>query len=158
MEFLPAGIDVSKLWFDVVVLVAGKPYHSRFDNDGNGFEAFGTWLKSFPQPARICLEATGVYHRELVSWLWEAGIEVQVLNAYRAKQLSKGMGFQGKDDRTDAQALAQIAGLGGFKRSEPVRNEQMEALREVTAHSTTQVRDRQAKNPLEGAPSQLAYG
>ncbi len=39
-----AGIDISKLKFDVVLLIEGKTRHRVFANDDKGFEVFSGWL------------------------------------------------------------------------------------------------------------------
>jgi len=71
------GIDVSKLWFDVSLLVvidhAKQPLLTeRFDNNAPGIKAFRTWLKlqqvSYDSNSLLVIENTGVYHRLIWSF------------------------------------------------------------------------------------------
>ena len=68
------GIDVSKPWFDVSLMVVidhlKQPIVTeRFDNNPAGLKLFKAWLKTasvtLDQNSLLVIEITGVYHRQL---------------------------------------------------------------------------------------------
>nr|WP_315143837.1 transposase [uncultured Flavobacterium sp.] len=69
------GIDVSKEYFDVVLIMNGekeKPIHNQFVNDSKGVKALNQWLKK--QKATnletlVCLEHTGMYGKLIIKYL-----------------------------------------------------------------------------------------
>ena len=69
------GIDVSKLWFDVSMMISpqegrGQIVRERFDNDVAGFKKLTLWLKGYKVPmdenTLVVIENTGIYHQEIV--------------------------------------------------------------------------------------------
>jgi transposase len=69
------GIDVSKDYFDAVVLVAGKKenaIHNQFSNDLKGIKSLVVWLKeqdSDFENTLVCIEHTGMYGKLIVKYL-----------------------------------------------------------------------------------------
>ncbi|WP_231131672.1 transposase [Flavobacterium hydrophilum] len=61
------GIDVSKEYFDAVLILNGakeKPIHNQFANDSKGVKTLNQWLKkqgATNQQTLVCLEHTGMY-------------------------------------------------------------------------------------------------
>jgi len=97
------GIDVSKDQFDV----ASEPssFAGSYDNDAVGIRALADQLRLL-RPRLIVLEATGPYHRPLVSALKAAGLPVVVMNPRIVRHFAQGKGLLAKTDRLDAGILA----------------------------------------------------
>jgi transposase len=97
-----AGIDVSKAKLEVCATRDGRERQGTFDNDETGTRALIKWLG---KNARICLEATGVYHLPLCLALRRAGIEVMVINPRVARDFARAKAVRSKTDRVDAAVL-----------------------------------------------------
>lgn len=105
------GVDVSKRKFDAALLTAQGKYRSKvFDNDAKGFKAFRDWIKANADgQARVCMEATGVYHEALATSLFDHQVTVFVVNPLRVKRFVESEGLRNKTDDGDAKALARFA-------------------------------------------------
>ena len=110
------GIDVSKPYFDVALLVVedhGKqPLRTgRFDNSVNGLKAFDKWLKTnrvpFDESTLLVIENTGIYHRPLWGYCSKKGLPIHIGNAAHLKW-SFGLA-RGKNDKVDAERLCNYA-------------------------------------------------
>jgi transposase len=64
------GIDISKLTFDVAVLIDGKYMSRQFENKHSVFLKLSRWIKSCKNPAYFCLETTGIYGLALAKHLY----------------------------------------------------------------------------------------
>lgn len=100
------GIDVSKASLDVHRLPEDR--RQRVTNDQPGIQEL---LGTLPAAGscRIVVEATGVYHRRLVTDLVDAGHQVAVVNPRQARDFARGMGMIAKTDPIDARCLAHFA-------------------------------------------------
>jgi len=111
------GIDQSKLTFDAAVIHSnnyGQVEHRQFENDGNGFKQFFSWVKAMDKDLDVsqmlfCTENTGWYGYRLNLFLLESNAAVWVENALQIK-LSTGV-KRGKSDKSDAQKIAQYCYL-----------------------------------------------
>jgi transposase len=103
-----AGIDVSAKELVVVVSVNGKAGKAKcFENTAAGHQAIIRLLAKYKGEARVCLEATGIYHFDLAVALSRAeGIEVMVLNPKVAHNFAKVLMKRSKTDAVDADILA----------------------------------------------------
>jgi transposase len=110
------GIDVSKLWFDVSLLViklaAKLPIETKkFDNNAAGIKAFEKWLKkfevSFQKNTLVVIENTGIYHRHLWAFCSDKNIPLYIGNAADIKW-SFGIA-RGKSDKVDSIRLCNYA-------------------------------------------------
>jgi transposase len=106
------GIDVSKLWFDVsMIIIDGQVKQGiigeRFDNNAAGLKKFTSWLKfhkvSFDATTLVVIENTGIYHRMIWEYCNNKGLALHIGNGARIKW-SLGI-LRGKDDVTDSQRL-----------------------------------------------------
>jgi transposase len=108
------GVDISKAKFDVALLLEGKKYRSKvFSNDPAGFKALLEWIGSNVAGGQgtvhVCMEATGVYHESLASFLHDQGIGVSVVNPMLVRRFIESEGVRSKTDSADAKALARYA-------------------------------------------------
>ena len=103
------GIDVSAATLSVAVQQEDQPVEQReLANSASGHKALIAWLRG-KGPARVSLEATGIYSLDLALALdAAAGIEVAVLNPKVVNRFSQTL-RRSKTDQADAQALAEYS-------------------------------------------------
>ena len=104
------GIDISKLKFDVALMVAGKIKKTHiFENAPSGFKALSNWLlKQGITTVSACMEATGCYGDALATYLYGQGFTVSVVNPAQIKSLSGAQLKRAKTDKADATLIAQF--------------------------------------------------
>lgn len=101
------GIDISKLTFDVTVLIEGKSKHKKFDNNSQGFLRFLKWIKSLNSDCYICMEATGIYGMHLALFLVKKKYKTIVSNPYKIKNYARMKMNRNKTDKADSFCIAQ---------------------------------------------------
>lgn len=101
VEPVIVGIDTSKATLEVNTYGASSV--SSVDNNKPAIRA---WLKTLPPHAVIGIEATGVYHLELVDAAYRAGLQVFVIDGYRLSRYRESVGQRAKTDLSDAQLIA----------------------------------------------------
>ena len=111
MHFL--GIDVSKEYFDAVVILDGnkeKSIHSQFVNDYKGIRSLCKWLKEKGatfENTLICLEHTGMYGKLIIKYLTIYRFSLWVEMSLK---IIRSIGVQrGKNDKVDAERIAYYA-------------------------------------------------
>lgn len=97
-----AGIDVSAKTLAVCRWRDGNQNEQEFSNDAAGHRELLKWLG---RQARVCMEATGVYHLQLALTLRANGVEVMVVNPRVAKDFARAMSNRSKTDEVDAWTL-----------------------------------------------------
>lgn len=107
------GIDVSKDYFDAVIILDGKKdqsTHNQFSNDVKGMKSFCKWAKELDatnQNTLICLEHTGMYGKIIIKHLlaFEYALWVEM-----SLKIIRSIGVQrGKNDKIDAYRIAYYA-------------------------------------------------
>lgn len=101
-----AGIDISKTFFDVCILMNGKEQLKRFAYNQQGLKALIRWL---PEGVPCVMEATGPYYLRLACYLHNQGIKVSVVNPLVMKRFSQMRLLRAKTDRADAKLIAGYA-------------------------------------------------
>lgn len=103
------GIDISKLWIDLVFKQNQKYQHLRISNDENGFKQ----LLDFIQENQInideiyaCCEATNVYYLAFATFLYENNIAVSVVNPSMIKYYAEQNLRRVKTDKQDAKLIS----------------------------------------------------
>lgn len=99
-----AGIDVSKATLDVA-LSSGEVM--QFGNDAGGIEELGKRLTAAAAEL-VVMEATGGYETAVATALVGAGFRVAVVNPRQVRDFAKATGRLAKNDRLDAQVIAQF--------------------------------------------------
>lgn len=102
----PIGIDVSNDTFDAT-RAAGQGVNRRpFSNTPSGHRQFIQWALRGTDSARVCLEATGIYHLQLALALdRHPAIELMVLNPRAARRFAEAHMVRAKTDPIDADGL-----------------------------------------------------
>jgi transposase len=110
------GMDVSKLWFDVSLMIVVNHQRQtiitqRFDNTVQGIESLHKWLKQhqvcFDESSLAIIENTGVYHRLIWQYCSKHDLPLHIGNAAAIKW-SLGI-TRGKNDKIDSQRLCMYA-------------------------------------------------
>lgn len=104
------GCDISKSKFDIAITDENyKVIHkATYLQSKQGFDDFILWLQQQDSPF-VVMEATGNYHRKLITALHEAGIDFNVVNPKLVKAFAKTNSFRIKTDQLDAKILALYA-------------------------------------------------
>lgn len=124
-QFTPTvGVDVSKLWLDAAVYPSGECL--RVSNDAAGWHDLIAWLRPI-QPRAIGIEPSGGYERGVSLALWQAGLAVRSVNAWKLRQFAKATGRLAKNDPIDALMI------GWFVSIMPCRPPRHDAARERLA-------------------------
>jgi transposase len=104
------GIDVSKEYFDAVVILDGKKdktIHNQFVNDCKGIKSLCKWLKeqgSTYENTLVCLEHTGMYGKLIIRYLMSFKFDLWVEMSLK---IIRSIGVQrGKNDKVDAERIA----------------------------------------------------
>lgn len=116
------GVDVALQTFDAAIACPGqhadaatlkRVASATFDRTPEGVRAFLSWLRTklpeqTPLPARVVMEATGIYSIELTALLCKACPELSpaIANPERTSAFRDSLGLRNKTDRLDARALA----------------------------------------------------
>jgi len=104
-EQVVVGVDVSKATLDVALLPSAEAM--QFPNDGSGIEELGKKLKSVAADL-VVLEATGGYETAVATALVGDGFRVAVVNPRQIRDFAKATGRLAKNDRIDAQVIAEF--------------------------------------------------
>lgn len=100
VEPIQVGIDVSQ---DELVIC--RDDQKRPTTIENTPQAIAAWLKTLHGPARIAVEATNVFHVELVERAHRRKHTVFVLDGYRLNRYRESVGGRAKTDASDARLL-----------------------------------------------------
>lgn len=107
------GIDVSKEYFDAVVILDGNKenaIHNQFINDYKGIKTLCKWLKAQGATCEntlVCLEHTGMYGKLIIKYLISFDFDVWVEMSLK---IIRSIGIQrGKNDKIDAERIAYYA-------------------------------------------------
>ncbi|MBK1716350.1 IS110 family transposase [Thiocystis violacea] len=104
-----AGIDVAHHTLAVAIRTGENTTKSEeFANTPSGHQALLTRL-THAGVERVCLEATGAYHLDLVLALDAGGLALMVVNPKAAKRLAEALMTRTKSDAVDAAVLAEFA-------------------------------------------------
>jgi transposase len=103
------GIDVSNQVFDASMAVDERIVRRQFANAPKGYRCFTKWAVKGAGSARVCLEATGIYHLQLALALHRhPNIDVMVVNPCAARRFAQAQMVRAKTDAIDADGLLQF--------------------------------------------------
>lgn len=98
------GVDIAKQKIDVFFLPNSS--HACYSNDNKGFKALHKRLKKLKNKAKIVMEASGGYERDLFDFFTELGFTCSIVNPKRIRDFARGLGLLAKTDKIDALAIA----------------------------------------------------
>ena len=104
------GLDVAKSKVDAALLLENGKFKTKvFPNKPKGFAELQEWLVALgAADASACMEATGVYHEAIATFLYDNGHRVSVVNPQRIKSFGASEGLRTKNDRIDARLIARF--------------------------------------------------
>jgi transposase len=109
MSNIILGIDISKLTFDVALLIDNKVKTKKFSNTSKGFSELKQWLKNKGiDNIHACMEATGGYEAKLAQNLYDNNFKVSVVNPARIKGFSMSKLSRVKTDKADSELIARF--------------------------------------------------
>lgn len=121
------GIDVEDATFEAKKRLGERKSARQFANTATGHRQAIRWILKGAQTARVCLEATGVYHLQLALALAKsAGIEVMVLNPKAARRFAQAQLIRAKTDKVDADGLLEYLTRMPFRAWLPPAEEVLE--------------------------------
>lgn len=147
------GIDIAKASFDTALTQDNQSYEqASFSNSRQGFKDLVEWLASYQvEELHVCLEATGRYGEALAEFLHTQGCHVSVVNPARIHAYGQSKLRRNKNDRLDAQLIADFCFRQQPPRWTPPQLMQRQS-QEISRHIATLKEDRQRKR------NQLAAG
>jgi transposase len=102
------GIDVSSNVFDAAMCSDGKISKRQFTNTPSGHRQFMAWALRRAHLAKVCLEATGIYHLQLALAIHRhPNIDLMVVNPCAARRFAQAQMTRAKTDAIDADGLLQ---------------------------------------------------
>lgn len=102
------GTDVSNVDFYATRQSPSGVSRRRFANTPGGYRQFIRWALHGAEAARVCLEATGIYHLQLALALHHhPTIELMVVNPCAARRFAQAHMVRAKTDAIDADGLLQ---------------------------------------------------
>lgn len=122
------GVDIAKQKIDVFFL--SNATHAVYSNDNKGFKALLKRLKKLNAKAKIVMEASGGYERELFDFFTDLGYTCSIVNPKRIRDFAKGIGLLAKTDKIDA--MATVAHL-----TSPQGGEELIFIGDLTLESET---------------------
>lgn len=140
------GIDVSKASLETAILEKekGRFLGTRtFDNALGGFTELLAYInaKASGRSVVIAMEATGVYHENLVDFCTEHGCAVSVILPTKIKNYARVENLKTKNDHVDAKLIARYGSVFPLKKWEPMTGKYME-LRTLSRHILGLKKDR----------------
>ena len=144
------GIDVSA--DEITVALEGRGEPVTLANDSSGHERLVRLLTRRGRQARVCLEATGIYHLDLALALHRArGIEVMVVNPAASRDFGRALLLRSKTDRVDAGVLLEFAQRMPFEPWDPPAQEILDLRAIVRRIGALTVARTQERNRLHAA-------
>ena len=128
------GIDVSKAKLDCAWLKEDDKLKTKVvTNATEGWKELVEWsLKNTGlsiEQLHFVMEATGIYHQRLATYLFDAGAKVSVVNPAQVKFYGQSLGIRTKNDKKDSVVLARY----GFKENPKLWQPEALEIRELKA-------------------------
>jgi len=117
-SYYSLGLDVDKSSFKACLKVKDETQRisvkaaRTFSNNVKGFDELIQWTKKFFKSIdgnlKVVMEATGVYHEHLAWHMFEKDLNVHIVLPLRARRFMQSIGLKSKNDKIDAQGLADM--------------------------------------------------
>ncbi len=102
-----SGIDAAQKWFDICILVDGKPHRRRFANSREGLRECILWLSSFGiDKLDLVMEPTGRYSDLIAEFFYRRKHRVCLVQPLKLRRFAESLDMRGKSDFKDSYALA----------------------------------------------------
>jgi len=152
------GIDMGKQKFHGCIKREDEDGHQKvvatkqFENIPSGHKSFYEWVNKHRKDKsvvyQILIEVTGVYHENLLYFLYDKGLEVCVEMPKRVKRFLESTGQKSKTDKLDSKGIAQMACERKLKRWQPL-SKHIRELRALLRHRKSLIKSKvQFQNQL----------
>lgn len=152
------GIDMGKKKFHGCIKLEMQDGYQKvistrqFDNSPSGHKGFYEWFgkhrKAKNIPYQILVEVTGVYHENLLYYLYDQGVEVCLEMPKKVKRFLQSIGQYSKTDKLDSKGIAKMACERKLKRWSPL-SKQIRELRALLRHRKSLIKSKvQFQNQL----------
>ena len=139
---LHIGLDIGQTWLDAAGDRPIPTLPRRVANDGPGIARLVAAVHA-AAPTLVVLEATGTYHRPLLTALLAAGIPTALVNPAQVAAFRQARLGREKTDRADARLLARFAAVHGEELHRATPADPIQArLRDLVAYRDGQVAER----------------
>ena len=150
------GVDVDSEELVCVMQVAEERMPlATFANTAAGHKKFIRWATKGGRPARVCLEATGIYSLEFALALHHAqNVEVMVVNPRAIKDFSRACMQRAKTDAVDAGGILEYLKRMPFTAWQPPAPEilELQAInRRIVQLTTERTREKNRRHAAEFA-------
>jgi len=128
-RYVIAGGDVSSNWIDMACLRPGSDHlhERRFDNTPSGHRRLKKWLRRDGHPARVTIEASGIYSLDVALALYEAEqVDLMVAHPKALKDYRGARQRRAKTDRVDARLICDFCQRMPFEPWSPPSEEAFE--------------------------------
>ena len=124
----------------------------HFANTTSGYKAFYEWQAKHRKQKdisyQILIEVTGVYHENLLYYLYDQGLEVCLEMPKKVKRFLQSIGQYSKTDKLDSKGIAAMACERRLKRWKPI-SKHIRELRALLRHRKSLIKSRtQFQNQL----------
>ena len=148
------GVDVDSEALVCMMKRAGQPLPlATFANTAAGHQKFIRWATKGARPARVCLEATGIYSLEFALALHHAkNVEVMVVNPRAIKDFARACMQRAKTDAVDAGGILEYLERMPFTAWQPPAPEilELQAInRRIVQLNTELTREKNRRHAAE---------
>jgi transposase len=161
------GVDVSKDKLDCALLREEDKLKAKVvANKPSGWQELLNWTLKNTSLAitelHFIMEATGVYHEQLATFLHTAGVKVSVVNPAQVKFYAQGLGVRSKNDKKDSAVLARYGAKEKPKLWKP-EAEEIRTLKALLARfdgiekDLQREKNRQEKAVISLAPQEVIH-
>ena len=159
------GIDVSKASLSMCLGILksdlGKEFIPRKDvsNEKEGFKELSKWLKKITEAGdlpTIVMEATGVYHEGIATYLYDLGYQVSILQSGRVKRYAQSLDQRSKTDALDSKMLSMLGcerSLLPWSPPSPL----MQSLKALSRERSSLIKDKCIEKNRQGAIDSSIY-
>lgn len=146
------GVDIGKASFDTALTKDNRSFQQEsFSNNNKGFKKLARWLTTHQaEEVHVCLEATGRYGEALAGFLHGQGYQVSMVNPVQIHAYGRSKLRRNKNDRLDAQLIADFCYTQRPQTWTPPSLIQRES-QEISRHIATLKEDRQRKRNQLGS-------
>ena len=154
------GIDIASKTLDATISIIDtqqkvvvKSNKSKIPNTISGFKELVNWIEKNHKEKEvslvICMEATGVYYENCAMYLHQLCYHLSIILPNKAKKYMQSLGIKSKNDKIDAQGLAQMGAEQCLKQWSPL-TEFYHSLRSLTRqHQSIQELKTSISNQLQ---------
>jgi len=159
------GIDVSKASLSMCLGIMKSDLSKEFtpgkdvSNDKSGYKGLSKWLKKVSGTGdlpTIVMEATGVYHEGIATYLYDLGYQVSILQSGRVKKYAQSLDQRSKTDALDSKMLSMLGCERSLLAWSPP-SALMQTLKALSRERSALIKDKCIEKNRQGAIDSSIY-